>query len=111
MIAQFIVIVAFALGVTLIYSPVAGLALGYGGIISIINNLLIIRITWRQAHIKPESPSVGFGLLIYSLITRMITVAILIYIGFLINLSSFQMIIGLCIGQVTLVINKLVTKG
>jgi multisubunit Na+/H+ antiporter MnhE subunit len=107
MLLQLLVILATSLFFWLFNGTLAFVSVLFGGLISMANNFLISHISNKQQTIKPDNTSVGFALLIYSVISRLIVVALLVLLGFKLNLLPLELLVGLIVGQVVLIINKL----
>jgi multisubunit Na+/H+ antiporter MnhE subunit len=82
----------------------------YGGLISIINALLIKRISHKQQKIKIHNASVGLRIMVVSVITRLTLIALLVLIGLRLDFEPFAILLGFSIGQVGLVIDTLRNK-
>lgn len=82
----------------------------YGGFISIVNALLIKRISYKQQRIKIHNASVGLRIMVISVITRLFLVALLVLIGLRLNFEPLALLIGLGFGQIGLIIDTLRNK-
>lgn len=83
----------------------------YGGGISALNFLLIKRISNKQQKIKIHNASVGLRIMVVSVISRLILIALLVLIGLRLEFEPFAMLLGLSFGQVGLIIDTLKNKS
>lgn len=82
----------------------------YGGLASIINSFLINRISKKQEKIKIHNASVGLRIMVVSVVSRFILVALLILIGIRIELQPMALLIGFGVGQFAFIADKLRNK-
>lgn len=83
----------------------------FGGLISLNNAYLIHRISIKQKSILINSASVALRLMVFSVIVRFFMVSILMLFGFKLNLNPLAMIVGLSVGQIGFLIDKIRTKN
>ncbi len=104
------------LGVLLIvgiYFAINGVALAaiYGSMISLLNTGLINRHTNKQTRQSDISAGASVGMMAVSVIMRMVLLAALTLFGLLIlKLSPEALIIGLVLGQVGFLIDRVINK-
>jgi len=83
----------------------------YGGMVSLINGFLINRVSKKQQKIKIYDASVGFRIMIVSVVSRLVLVALLILIGFKIELEPTSLLVVFGVGQFALMFGKLRNKN
>ena len=82
----------------------------YGGFISVSNAWLINRILNKQKKIKIHSANIGLKIMVASVVTRFILVALLVLIGIKLNFEPIAILLGLSFGQIGLVVDTLKNK-
>ncbi|SFV86723.1 FIG048548: ATP synthase protein I2 [hydrothermal vent metagenome] len=89
----------------------AGLSALYGGVISLINTVLIIWHTNKQEKDVTISAQMGVGMMAISVIMRMAIMVSLILTGyFVFKLNADALIIGLVLGLISFLIDKVLQK-
>jgi hypothetical protein len=82
----------------------------YGGGISIANTLLIKRISKKQQKINIHNAATGLRIMVISVITRLLLVALLVLIGLKLDFHPLAILVSLSVGQVGLIIDTLRNK-
>lgn len=83
----------------------------YGGLISVMNTLLIRRTSMKQRGLESHNKKVFLGFVVTSVISRLGVVALLVLIGFKINFDPLAILIGLGFGQIGFIIDILRNKA
>ena len=99
--------------VSVVYFSITGVGLSalYGGIISLINTVLVNRHINKQENDVTISAQMGVGMMIISVVMRMAMVVGLTLIGFLLlKLNSKALILGFIFGLIGFLIDKVKEK-
>jgi hypothetical protein len=112
--AHIVVIIQLAITlVSVVYFSITGVGLSalYGGIISLINTVLVNRHINKQENDVTISAQMGVGMMIISVVMRMAMVVGLTLIGFLLlKLNSKALILGFIFGLIGFLIDKVKEK-
>ncbi len=85
----------------------AGLSAAYGGLVSLINTLLIERHTNRQKGKTNISANASVGMMVMSVLMRMTVMVVLIILGImLLELAPEALIVGFVLGHVGFLIDR-----
>ncbi len=99
----FFIIIASSISYLIDYKLLNGVSVIYGGFISIANYYLIT----MQKNIITKNINTIVFFMVGSVVIRIIVVALLVLIGFKINLLALEIIIGLVAGQIGFLLDKI----